>query len=169
MTKSLLLAVAALGLTLSAQADSIRHGSLEIEHVYAQATKPGQPNGVVHIKEIENKGAADQLVGARSSASKRVELHTMSMDGGMMKMREVAQIDLPAGGKISLAPGNPPGYHLMLMGLKDTLTEGSTIKVTLVFKNAGEKEITAKVSTGGKHHADKHHGGGDKHHSGSKH
>ena len=169
MTKSLLLAVAALGLTLSAQADSIRHGSLEIEHVYAQATKPGQPNGVVHIKEIENKGAADQLVGARSSASKRVELHTMSMDGGMMKMREVAQIDLPAGGKVSLAPGNPQGYHLMLMGLKDTLTEGSTIKVTLVFKNAGEKEITAKVSTGGKHHADKHNGGGDKHHSGSKH
>lgn len=167
--KSILLAFAALGISLSAQADSIRHGSLEIEHVYAQASKPGQPNGVVHIKEIENKGAADQLVGARSSASKRVELHTMSMDGGMMKMREVPNIDLPAGGKVSLAPGNPQGYHLMLMGLNDTLKEGSSIKVTLIFKNAGEKEVTAKVSAGGKHHGDKHHGGSDKHHSGSKH
>jgi len=167
--KSILLAVAALGISLSAQADSIRHGSLEIEHVYAQASKPGQPNGVVHIKEIENKGAADQLVGARSSASKRVELHTMSMDGGMMKMREVPNIDLPAGGKVSLAPGNPQGYHLMLMGLNDTLKEGSSIKVTLIFKNAGEKEVTAKVGAGGKHHGEKHHGAGDRHHSGGKH
>ena len=58
---------------------------------------------------------------------------------------------------------------LMLMGLNDTLKEGSSIKVTLIFKNAGEKEVTAKVGAGGKHHGDKHHGGSDKHHSGGKH
>ena len=67
----------------------------------------------------------------------------MRVADGIMTMRRVEDgIELPAGGSITLAPG---GYHLMFMGLRDVLTEGTALPVTLMFENAGEIEVSLPV------------------------
>jgi copper(I)-binding protein len=55
--------------------------------------------------KIENKGAADQLIAASSPVAGEMQLHTMAMDGNVMKMREVKGIDVPANGSVELKPG----------------------------------------------------------------
>ena len=61
------------------------------------------------------------------------EVHEMKMEGDVMKMRAITGLDLPAGQAVELKPG---GYHVMLMDLKAPLAKGSTVPVTLTFKNA---------------------------------
>jgi copper(I)-binding protein len=121
--------------------DDIKLGSLKIEDAKARATVPAQKMSGGFMK-IENKGGADKLVAASSSVSKTVELHTMSMEGNVMKMREIKAIDIPANGKIELKSG---GLHLMFIDLKEQLKPGSTIKVKLKFEKAGEVEVPFKV------------------------
>lgn len=91
---------------------------------------------------IRATGAGDVLTGFRSPACARPELHTHVMDNGMMRMRQVPQIDVPAGGAAVLQPG---GLHLMFIDLVAPLKEGDQVPVTLIFQNAGEVEITLPV------------------------
>lgn len=65
--------------------------------------------------------------------------------GGMMTMREVEKIDVPAGGEVKLERG---GYHIMLMNLHKDLVVGESLPVTLTFKNAGEIDVTAEIREG---------------------
>ena len=123
-----------------------RKGSLEIEHVYATATAPGQPNGAVFIKRLKNSGnASDRLVGGKSNAAKSVEVHQMVMDQNVMKMRDIPGIELPARGRISMDRGSRDGYHLMLMNLTRPLVEGERFNMTLMFQQAGELEVEVEV------------------------
>jgi copper(I)-binding protein len=69
-----------------------------------------------------------KLVGAQSPVAGVVEVHEMAMDGGVMKMRAVPNLALPAGKAVELKPG---GYHVMLMDLKGQVKEGDTVPVTL--------------------------------------
>ena len=121
--------------------DDIKLGSLKIEDAKARATVPAQKMSGGFMK-IENKGGADKLVAASSSVSKTMELHTMSMEGNVMKMREIKAIEIPANGKVELKSG---GLHLMFIDLKEQLKPGSTIKVKLKFEKAGEVEVPFKV------------------------
>lgn len=133
----------------------VRKGSLEIEQAYAIATAPGQPHGALFIKEINNRGStADQLIGARSSIAKSIEVHQMSMDNNVMKMREIPAIEVPAKGKVSMQQGNKNGYHLMLMNLAKPLKEGERFKATLVFKQAGDIDVDVTVEKS--HHGHRH-------------
>ena len=92
---------------------------------------------------VDNAGAkADALVAASTDAAKTVELHEVQKDGNVMKMRPVAKIPIPAGGKVQLKPG---GYHIMLIGLAHDLKPGETIPVTLKFEQAGEVRVDATV------------------------
>lgn len=135
------------GLAHTALAHDRSHkGGIGIERPYAMATAPGQAHGVIFVESIHNDGKeADQLIGARSPASATMELHTMVMEAGVMKMREISSIEIPSKAKVSMARGSKEGYHLMLMNLKAPLKEGEKVKATLVFKKAGEIEITATV------------------------
>lgn len=121
--------------------DDIKLGSLKIEDAKARATVPAQKMSGGFMK-IENKGGADKLVAASSSVSKTMELHTMSMEGNVMKMREIKAIEIPANGKVELKSG---GLHLMFIDLKEQLKPGSTVKVKLKFEKAGEVEVPFKV------------------------
>ena len=76
------------------------------------------------------------VVGGTSPAAERVELHTMSMQEGVMVMRKVPEIRLPAGQTVQLKPG---GLHVMLIGLKGPLQEGQTVPLTLQVRDAGGK------------------------------
>ena len=121
--------------------NEIKVGNLKIENPQARATVPAQKMSGGFLK-IENKGGADKLLAASSSVSKTMELHTMVMDGNVMKMREVKGIDVPANGMVELKPG---GLHLMFMDLNEQLKPGSTFKVKLKFEKAGEVEVPFKV------------------------
>lgn len=113
-------------LLLSAAAHA---GDILIEGAWSRATAPGQNSGMADMT-ITSKHAAT-LVGVSSPAAKTVELHIMTHDDGMMKMREVKAIALPAGKNVNL--GNS-GYHLMLIGLKAPLKAGDFVPLTLSIK-----------------------------------
>ena len=118
-----------------------RIGQLKIENPYARATVPGQKAAGGFMK-IENKGTADQLIAASSPVAGEMQLHTMTMDGNVMKMREVKAIEVPANGTVELKPG---GLHLMFMDIKSPLKAGEAVPVKLKFQKAGEVEIKVPV------------------------
>jgi copper(I)-binding protein len=98
--------------------------------------------GAVYVT-IRNAGKeADSLLSASSDAAQTLELHETKNEAGVMKMRPVQKIAVPAGGKIEMKPG---GYHMMLMGLKRDLKPGDKVHVTLKFERAGEVPVDAPV------------------------
>ena len=92
---------------------------------------------------LENNGNKEhKIVAASSPAAGMVELHTHINENGVMRMRPVENITVPAGGKAMLQPG---GLHLMLMMLKEPLKAGETMDITLEFEDGSKKEIKAEV------------------------
>ena len=110
---------------------------------WSRATPPGArvAGGFV---TIENKGAADdRLIGGSSEISNVFEVHEMSMEGGVMKMRALEKgLPVPKGDKVELKPG---GYHVMFIDLKRGLKEGETFKGELQFEKAGKVPVEFKV------------------------
>jgi copper(I)-binding protein len=141
----LALLVVALGLSFSVQAQEAKVGSIKVEQAYTRSTVPGQMAAGGFMK-IENKGAADQLVSASSPVAGEVQLHEMAMEGNVMKMRQVKDIAVPAGGSVELKPG---GLHLMFMNIKAPLTAGESVPVKLKFAKAGEVEVKMPVNAMG--------------------
>ncbi len=131
---------------------TVTTNAIKIEDAYTRATVPGQQVAGGFMK-IENKGAADQLLSASSPVAGEVQLHEMAMDGNVMKMRQVKDIPLPAGGAVELKPG---GLHLMFMNIKTPLTAGETVPVKLKFAKAGEVEVKMPVNAMGNPGAMKH-------------
>ena len=118
-------------------------GNIHVEEAQARATVGNQANGAAFIT-IENQGAAeDALLSAATSVAGKVEIHNMSMDGDVIKMRAVERIDLKVGEKIEMKPGH--GYHIMLMGLKKPLKAGESFPMQLRFRKAGKVQVTVKV------------------------
>ena len=149
-----------LGCTLAAWSNmSFGHeyqaGSLKIEHPWSRATATGASVGGAFMV-ISNSGKADALVGGSSPVAERVELHSSSMEGGVMKMRQLQRIELPAGATVRLAPG---ALHIMLIGLKQPLVEGSKVPLTLRFTGAGEQKVELKVEAMGAQAKDMGHAG----------
>ena len=135
-------------LALSAQAHGFAVGELFVRHPYAVPSLAGSQNGAVYFKSIKNSGKkADQLLSAKTQVAQTVEIHEMTMDGDIMKMRPLSSIEIPAGGEVSVAKGNPNGYHLMLLGLKQALKDGDRFPVWLTFKQAGEVKVEVYVQT----------------------
>jgi periplasmic copper chaperone A len=115
---------------------------LETSGAWGRSSPMVDKAGAVYVV-IENKGnVADRLISASSPAAKMVEVHESYMEGGMMKMRPVAGLDVPAGGKVELKPGS---YHIMLIDLVAPLQTGSTIVVTLKFEKSGEVAVNAEI------------------------
>ena len=122
-----------LGLTLSAV---IYAADIQVSGAWARATLPGQDVGMVSL--IITSKQAVNLVGISSVACKSVEMHSMSHENNMMKMREVKTIALHAGETIDF---DEEGYHLMLIGLKAPLTAGEKLPLTLRFKQANQRVV----------------------------
>ena len=142
--------VGALAFTAPAAAADYTLKDLRILHPYARATPPGARSGGIYLV-VENRGKQpDRLVGAASPAARIVEIHEMKMEGNLMRMRPVAGVDVPAGGKATLAPG---GYHVMLSELQAPLVAGTTVPLTLRFEKAGSIDVTVDVEAPGAGHA----------------
>jgi copper(I)-binding protein len=136
-----LLAAIMFVLPLSAFADP---APIQIDHVWSRAAMAGQ-EGAVYLT-ITDTGAPDTLTGVTTPVATMAELHRSFNDNGVMKMRPVAAMPIEPGKPITLAPG---GYHIMLMGLKQTLKEGDSFPVTLKFSKAGQVTSTAMVQKAG--------------------
>jgi copper(I)-binding protein len=99
-------------------------------------------NGAVYMTLVNEGGSPDVLVGAETDVAEVVELHESKMEGDVMKMSRVPDIQVPVGGSAKLEPG---GFHLMLIDLKRELTPGDTITLTLQFEKSGTITIEAEV------------------------
>ncbi len=120
----------------------MKHGAIQIQHPYARAVPPGQPNSAAFMT-LRNMGDADNaVVSASSPEAKVVELHTHTMEDGMMKMRRIEKIAIPAKGETVLKPG---GLHIMLIGLKQQLKPGMKVSLTLNFTDGSETTVEAPV------------------------
>jgi copper(I)-binding protein len=113
-----------------------------VDDPYVRAVPPGQPNSASFMALHNNSKQDHVLVGASSSTAEVVELHTHTMEEGMMRMRKVDKIDLPAGEKISLKPG---GLHVMLIGLRQKLVPGDKIDLTLIFDDGSQMKLDAPI------------------------
>jgi hypothetical protein len=154
---TLTIAATTLGLGFSVHAQEAKVGNIKIENAYTRSTVPGQQVAGGFMK-IENKGGVDQLISASSPVAGEVQLHEMAMEGNVMKMRQVKDIAVPAGGAVELKPG---GLHLMFMNIKAPLAAGSSIPLKLKFAKAGEVEVKMPVNAMGAQGAG--HGGAMKH------
>jgi copper(I)-binding protein len=135
------LALAGAGAAVIAQTHTFKVAEISIGHPYARATAPGQPSGGAYLR-LENRGPDDRLLGASADVSAGVELHMMKMEGDVMRMRQVDAIDVPSNKPVVLEPG---GLHLMLVGLKAPLKEGSRFPMTLKFEKAGDVQVEVSV------------------------
>ncbi|MEM8645648.1 MAG: copper chaperone PCu(A)C [Pseudomonadota bacterium] len=140
--KTLLIAATALAsISVSALAEDYKVGQVMIKDTWARVTLQSRP-AAAYMK-IHNMGeTADKIVAVSSPIAERVELHTHSMDDGVMRMRKVEEIALPPKGHTELKPG---GLHLMIFGLKREIKKGEMLPLQLTLKEAGEVEIMAKV------------------------
>jgi copper(I)-binding protein len=115
--------------------------SVEVKGAWIRGTVPGQ-KGTGAFMEITSSSRG-RLVAVASPVANAVEIHSMKMEGGVMKMLAVDGVDLPAKQTVKLAPG---GYHVMLMDLRQTLKAGDRVPLKLTFEVAGGKRETVDLA-----------------------
>jgi copper(I)-binding protein len=137
-------------------------GGITVTDAWARPSSMTASAGGAYMVIANTGAAADALVGATSPAAATVEVHETFMmpapsasggmgmgspaaSGGMMGMRPIPRLEIPAGGTVELKPGS---YHVMLIGLVADLEPGATIEITLRFEKAGEVKVSAEVRAG---------------------
>lgn len=108
----------------------------------SSGSKGGSGNGAIYATLANPGKDRDTLISAASDAAGVVEIHESYQHMGMMMMRPVKAIEVPAGGKVEMKPGS---YHIMLLNLKRDLKAGQTVNVTLQFQKAGKIPVKAEI------------------------
>ena len=119
-------------------------GSIHISQPWARATPKGASTGAAYMT-VTNKGTApDRVVCVSSDASAQCQIHSMTMEDGVMKMRPVeGGLEIKPGETVTLKPAS---FHVMLVDLKHPLEAGQTIKATLKFDNAGTVDVDYPIA-----------------------
>ncbi|NKN32840.1 copper chaperone PCu(A)C [Marichromatium bheemlicum] len=150
MRKTLLVVLLLCGLVPARATPS---GGVVVADAYVRAVPPGQPNSAAFMV-LDNRGGEPRaLVAATSPVAEVVELHTHDEAGGMMRMRRIERIELPAGESVRLAPG---GLHVMLIGLRQPLSGEVPVTLELELDDGTRIEVEAPVrapAAGVRHHA----------------
>ena len=118
-----------------------RAAGVEVTGAWAKATMPAQKVAGVYM-EIRSDRAA-KLVGVESPLADAAEVHEMRHQDGVMRMRHIESLDLPAGQVVKLAPG---GYHVMLFDLRQPLKPGDKVTITLRVERDGKREDVEVVA-----------------------
>jgi periplasmic copper chaperone A len=119
-------------------------GSLHVSQPWARATPKGASAGAAYLTVTNNGAAPDRLICAGSDAAAQCQIHTMSMENGVMKMRPVeGGIEIKPGETVTLKPGSD---HLMLLNLKRPLDAGKTVEATLQFEKAGTVKVAFPIA-----------------------
>jgi copper(I)-binding protein len=130
--------------TATAQAADYDVGAVHIAQPWARATPKGASAAAGYMT-VSNAGTTpDRLTCVSTEAAARCEIHTMSLEGGIMKMRPVeGGLEIPAGGTVTLKPA---GLHVMLVDLKHPLEQGKMVEVTLKFEQAGTVKVDMPIA-----------------------
>jgi hypothetical protein len=141
--KSILLAAAFAWIVTPASAHEYKAGSIEIKHPWARATPKGSEVAGGYMTLINTGSEPDRLIGGSNAVAGKFEIHEMSMDGGVMKMRMLPKgLEIKPGQTVEFKPGS---YHLMFVGLKQPFERGKRVKGTLQFEKAGTVEVEYAV------------------------
>ena len=122
--------------------ESRNESSVVVSDAWVREPPGGHPIAAAYMTIVNNSDAATALVSAESSTVERIEIHSMTHEDGKMRMRQVEQVPLPAGGWVVLESG---GLHLMLMGLSNSPRTGDSIDLTLRFADGSVRAVSASV------------------------
>jgi periplasmic copper chaperone A len=139
------LAIALAQITVTAaQAADYDVGSIHISQPWARATPKGAASAAAYMTITNNGKTADKVSCVSSDAAAECQIHTMTMDNGVMQMRPVeGGLEIKPGETVTLKPG---GFHMMLENLKHPLEQGNTMKATLKFDNAGTVDVEYPIA-----------------------
>jgi len=129
-----------------AVAETYSAGGLQIGNPWARATPKGSTVTAGYLTIINKGTETDRLIGGSAAPASRFEVHDTVTENGVARMRQVTSLEIKPGQTIELKPG---GMHLMLMGLKQPLSKGQTVKGTLVFEKAGTVAVEFTVQPPG--------------------
>ena len=136
-------------LTFLLNACEQNHG-VAIMDSWVRANAPGQSVGAAYMTLLSAQDST--MVKVESDIAGSVEIHSMKMEDGVMKMRMLEELPLHAGKQEKLAPG---GFHLMLFDLKKPLAVGENVNLTLSFKDTAGKitqqQVTLPIKDGESH------------------
>jgi copper(I)-binding protein len=119
-------------------------GSIHITDPWARATPKGASTGAAYMTLTNNGTASDRVSCVASDASAQCQIHTMAMEDGVMKMRPVDDgLEIKPGETVTLKPS---AFHVMLLGLKHPLEQGTTLKLTLKFEKAGTIDVDYPIA-----------------------
>jgi copper(I)-binding protein len=143
MQLTIALAAISAALTHTAFAADFQAGNLVVKGAHARPTVPGQSSGAAYLSIDNNGKTSDKLVHVSTPLAASAEVHSTSMDGGIMRMREVDALELQPAAHVTMSPGD--GYHIMLVGLKKALVPGQKVPLSLRFEKAGKLDIEVVV------------------------
>lgn len=126
------------GAELVATAQTVR--TPVITEAWARTTMPGQPVGGAYMKISSERDVT--LFHVETDVAREVQVHTMHIDKGVMKMREHGPLEIPAEKTVTLAPG---GLHMMLLGLKQQLKIGDSISLVMTFVDSNKAKTTTVI------------------------
>ena len=153
LRKSIAAVFAVALMSLPALAHDYTLGALKIHDPWARATPKGAEIGGGYLTITNTGTTPDRLVGGTTDVS-GFEIHEMSMDNGIMKMRAMPNgLEIKPGETVTLKPS---GYHIMFTGLKAPLTKGEHLDATLKFEKAGEVKVFFLVGSIGQMSGDDH-------------
>ena len=117
-------------------------GDILITEIWARTTPKTAKTGAAFFVIKNNGKTGDTLIGVSSGLAKKTEIHQSSMEKGIMKMRHVGKVAVPAGGIGILKPGS---FHIMFMGLYNPINKGDEFPLTLTFEKSGTLKIMVKA------------------------
>src|SRR3954468_24036404 len=122
MIRTLIAAALAAFMAGMAQAQEYKAGPLVVDHPWTRATPKSATVAGGYLKITNSGSTPDRLIGGSADVSRKFEVLQMSMDGGVMKMRELKDgLEIPAGATVELKPGS---FHIMMVNLSHPLTAG---------------------------------------------
>jgi copper(I)-binding protein len=130
-------------LPIGALAADYNVGPMHVDSPWTRATPKGASSGAGYLTVTNNGTAPDRLSCASSDAAGSCQIHSMTVDGGVMKMRPVdGGLEIKPGETVTLKPG---GYHVMFVDLKHPLEPGKAVETTLQFAKAGTVKVEFQV------------------------
>jgi copper(I)-binding protein len=130
--------------TARAQAADYDVGSIHISQPWARATPKGAASGAAYMTITNNGKTPDKVSCVSSDAAAECQIHSMTMDNGVMQMRPVeGGLEIKPGETVTLKPGS---FHMMLVNLKHPLEQGNTVKAKLKFDSAGTVDVDYPIA-----------------------
>lgn len=121
-------------------------GEIVVSDPWIREPNPARPIAAGYLTLKNNSDDPNALVAVDCPDAGKVEMHRMTTENGMMRMKKIESIELPADQEVRLEPG---GYHLMFLKLKKTLRAGDEVKLTLWFRDGTKQIVTAMVKKPG--------------------